>query len=153
MELGISRLLPEMVAAGKGHVVIVSAVASHRTVPNLSSYITGKTAQRRIAEVAGLELKDTGVAVFSIDPGFVVTDLARETMTSADAAQHLPDMVRRLGEAQSRNFDAELNACARRVADLLSGNYDRLSGRYFEIPDDLDAELRALDARLEEERA
>jgi NAD(P)-dependent dehydrogenase (short-subunit alcohol dehydrogenase family) len=139
--LYLSRLLPKMEAAGKGRVVIVSAVASHRTVPNLSAYITGKTAQRRIVEVAGVELAGKGVAIFAIDPGFVVTDLARETMTSADAARHLPEMVRRLSEAQTRNFEPELAACADRVRDLLSGKYDRLSGRYFEIPDDLDAEL------------
>jgi NAD(P)-dependent dehydrogenase (short-subunit alcohol dehydrogenase family) len=142
--LYLSRLLPKMAQAGRGRVVIVSAVASHRTVPNLSAYITGKTAQRRLIEVAALETKEQGLALFSIDPGFVVTDLARETMTSPDAMQHLPEMVRRLGEAQSRSFDAELDACAARVADLLSGTYDRLSGRYFEIPDDLDAELARL---------
>ncbi len=62
-------------------------------------------------------------------------------MTSGDAKQHLPEMVRRLSEAQERSFDAELEACAVRVGALFSGRYDRLSGRYFEIPDDLDAEL------------
>lgn len=137
----LSQLLPKMEAVGKGRVVIVSAIASHLTVPYMSAYITGKTAQRRIAAVTALEVKDKGVAIFAIDPGFVVTSLARETMTSPDAQKHLPDMVRRLGEVKEKNFDAELAACARRVVDLMSGKYDALTGGYFEMKDDLDALL------------
>jgi len=141
--LYLSRLLPKMSAAGKGRTVIVSARASHLTMPSMSAYIAGKTAQRRIVNVAALEIAPAGLAIFSIDPGFVITDLARETLHSPDAARHLPDMVRRLGEMESRDFSAELAACGQRVVDLMSGRYDALSGGYFEIPDDLDAALAA----------
>ena len=91
----LSRLLPGMCAAGKGRVVIVSAKASHLSVPSMSAYITGKTAQVRIVNVAALETRSSGVSLFAIDPGFVVTHLARETLNSPEAQEHLPDMVRR----------------------------------------------------------
>ena len=148
--LYLSRLLPTMSAAGKGRVVIVSAKASHLSVGGMSAYITGKTAQVRIVNVAALEVKDAGVSIFAIDPGFVVTSLARETMTNADAQAHLAGMVERLSAVKDKDFSAELAACAARVADLLSGRYDALTGGYFEMPDDLDA---ALAAKLEEAHA
>jgi hypothetical protein len=54
-------------------------------------------------------------------------------------------MVGRLREKQvDPNAAADLALCAQRCVDLASGRYDRLSGRYFEIPDDLDQALRAL---------
>ena len=37
--------------------------------------------------------------------------------------------------------DPDLARCAQRCLDLASGKYDALSGGYFELPDDLDAEL------------
>ncbi|MBO9581760.1 MAG: SDR family oxidoreductase [Sphingobium sp.] len=139
----LSRLLPPMCVEGKGRVVIVSAKASHLTVGNMSAYITGKTAQVRIVNVAAMETAPAGVSIFAIDPGFVVTDLARETMNSADAQAYLPNMVRRLGEAQDNDFGRELAACAQRVVDLMSGRYDALSGGYFEMKDNLDEALAA----------
>lgn len=142
--LYLSRLLPRMSAAGKGRVVVVSAKASHLTGGGMSAYITGKTAQVRIVNVAALEVKAAGVSIFAIDPGFVVTDLARETMTNPQARAHLSGMVERLGAVKDKDFSTELNACAQRVSDLLSGQYDALTGGYFEMQDDLDAALAAL---------
>jgi NAD(P)-dependent dehydrogenase (short-subunit alcohol dehydrogenase family) len=142
--LYLSRLLPAMSAAGKGRAVIVSAKASHLSVQSMSAYITGKTAQVRIVNVAALEIAPAGLAIFAIDPGFVVTSLARETLTSPEAQAHLPDMVRRLGEVADNDFAPQLAACGQRVVDLMSGRYDALSGRYFEMQDDLDVALAAL---------
>jgi NAD(P)-dependent dehydrogenase (short-subunit alcohol dehydrogenase family) len=143
--LFLSNLLPKMEAAGEGHVVLVSARASHLTVPAMSAYITGKTAQRRIAAVAALEVRPRGVAIFAIDPGFVVTDLARETLNSPEAKAHLGGMVERLGQVKDKDFSADLASCGKRVADLMSGRYDALSGRYFEMDNDLDVALAELE--------
>lgn len=145
----LSRLLPPMCEAGRGRIVIVSAKASHVTMGGLSAYITGKTAQVRIVNVVAQEVQDSGVAIFAIDPGFVVTDLARETLTSEEAQAYLPGMVTHLSEAENRDFSTDLEACARRVADLMSGRYDVLTGGYFEMPDDLDAALAAHAERAE----
>lgn len=142
--LYLSRLLPRMSEAGRGRVVLVSAIASHMTVPHMSAYITGKTAQVRIAAVAALEVKARGVSIFAIDPGFVITSLARETMTSPEAMQYLPDMVGRLKEMAELDGSEGLRACGQRVVDLFSGRFDALSGGYFEMSQSLDAELQKL---------
>ncbi|HXZ68405.1 MAG TPA: SDR family oxidoreductase, partial [Alphaproteobacteria bacterium] len=72
--------LPGMIERRKGRIIFISAIASHMTVGGLSAYIIGKTAQRRLAELVACEAGEFGVSAFSIDPGFVFTQLAEDTM-------------------------------------------------------------------------
>ncbi len=140
--LFLQRVIPGMLAAGRGRFICVSAIASRIVAANLSAYCTGKIAQNRIVAEAAAELADTPIAVFAIDPGFVFTSLANKTMTSPDAQKYLPGMVARLKQVAETSDPAEgLGKCAQRCLDLASGRYDALSGGYFEIPDDLDAKL------------
>jgi len=144
--LFLHRVLPGMIERGRGRAICVSAIASRMVAPNLSAYCTGKIAQNRVVAEAAAELAGTGVAVFAIDPGFAFTQLARSTMESADAQEHLGHFVERLRNA---NHDpaaqTDLARCAQRCLDLASGKYDALSGNYYELPDDLDAELTKLE--------
>jgi NAD(P)-dependent dehydrogenase (short-subunit alcohol dehydrogenase family) len=140
--LFLARVLPGMIERGRGRAICISALASRLVAPNLSAYCTGKIAQNRVVAEAAAETAGTGVAVFAIDPGFVFTDLARQTMESADAQKYLGGMVERLRKAESDPAaQADLARCAQRVLDLASGKYDALSGNYYELPDDLEAEL------------
>lgn len=137
------RLLPGMIARGRGRIICISAIASRMVAPNLSAYCTGKIALNRLVAQAAAELRDTGVSVFAIDPGFVFTQLARQTMESAEAQRHLGGMVERLRKAQDDPAaQDDLARCAQRSLDLASGRYDALSGHYYELSDDLDAELQ-----------
>jgi NAD(P)-dependent dehydrogenase (short-subunit alcohol dehydrogenase family) len=136
--LFLRATLGGMVEAKRGRVIIVSAAAAHRTAPGLSAYCVGKTAQARLTQLVAAETKDHGVSLFAIDPGFVFTELAKQTMTSPDAQRWLPGMVQRLKERQSQpDGDRDLARCAQRCVDLASGRYDALSGNYFELDDDL----------------
>jgi len=140
--LFLSRVLPGMIERGKGRAICVSAIASRLVAPNLSAYCTGKIAQNRIVAEAAAELAGTGVSVFAIDPGFVFTELARQTMESADAQKYLGGMVERLRNAENDPAaQVDLERCAQRVVDLASGRYDALSGNYYELGDDLDKAL------------
>lgn len=142
--LFLARVLPSMIERGKGRAICISAIASRLVAPNLSAYCTGKIAQNRVVAEAAAELAGTGVAVFAIDPGFVFTELARETMESPEAQKYLGGMVERLRNAEEDPASqADLARCAQRVLDLASGKYDALSGGYFELPDDLNAALAA----------
>ena len=140
--LFLHRILPGMIERGRGRAICVSAIASRMIAPNLSAYCTGKIAQNRIVAEAAAELAGTGVAVFAIDPGFAFTELARGTMESPAAQKYLGDFVERLRKAENDpSAHDDLARCAQRVVDLASGRYDALSGNYYELPDDLDAEL------------
>ena len=142
--LFLASVLPGMIERGRGRVICISAIASRLVAPNLSAYCTGKIAQNRVVAEAAAELEGTGVAVFAIDPGFVFTELARETMESPEAQKYLGGMVERLRKAETDpKAQNDLARCARRVLELASGKYDALSGGYFELPDDLDEALAA----------
>jgi NAD(P)-dependent dehydrogenase (short-subunit alcohol dehydrogenase family) len=138
----LHRLLPGMIARGRGHAVCVSAKAARIVAPYLSAYCTGKIAQNRIVAEAAAELEGTGVAVFAIDPGFVFTQLARDTMEDPAAQKYLGGMVTRLREREAdTEADGDLARCAERVVALVSGKYDLLTGCYYELSDDIDEAL------------
>jgi NAD(P)-dependent dehydrogenase (short-subunit alcohol dehydrogenase family) len=140
--LFLREVLPAMVAGRAGRVILVSAIASRIIAGNLSAYCVGKNAQVRLAQLAAHETREHKLSVFAIDPGFVVTALADQTMDSPDAQQWLPGMVKRLRERKGApDGDRDLARCAQRCVDLASGRYDALSGSYFELDDDLEAWL------------
>lgn len=138
----LHRLLPGMIERGRGHAICVSAKAARIVAPHLSAYCTGKIAQNRIVAEAAAELAGTGVAVFAIDPGFVFTQLARDTMDDPVAQKYLGGMVARLREREGDPAaETDLARCAERVLALVSGKYDVLSGAYYELGDDIDDAL------------
>jgi len=141
--LYLRRVLPGMIERRRGRAILVSAIASRIVAPYLSAYCVGKIAQTRLTAQAAAEAKEHGVSVFAIDPGFVFTGIAEETMNSPDAQRWLPGMVERLrAQQQSPQRDTDLPRCAQRCVDLASGRYDRLSGEYTELTHDLEAMLK-----------
>jgi NADP-dependent 3-hydroxy acid dehydrogenase YdfG len=145
--LFLQRVVPTMLAQDQGRMICISAIASRMVAANLSAYCTGKIAQNRVVAQAAAELADTPVKIFAIDPGFVFTELANQTMTSADAQKYLPGMVERLkAVAADPDNQADLARCAQRCVDLATGRYDGLSGGYFELTDDLNVKLAEVGA-------
>jgi NAD(P)-dependent dehydrogenase (short-subunit alcohol dehydrogenase family) len=145
--LYLRNVLPEMMARGAGRVILVSALASRLPTPYMSAYCTGKISQNRLMAEAALEVKDRGVSLFSIDPGFVFTSLAESTLNSPDAQAWMPGMVERLkAKKDEPNRERDFERCAQRCLDLASGRYDALSGRYLELSDDLDGMVSDLQA-------
>ena len=139
--LFMREVLPAMVEARAGRFILVSAKATRIVARNLSAYCVGKAAQVRLARQAAYEGREHNVSVFAIDPGFVFTTLAEQTMNSPDAQRWLPGMVERLRERKDSSDTRDLGRCAQRCVDLASGRYDALSGNYFELDDDLPASL------------
>jgi NAD(P)-dependent dehydrogenase (short-subunit alcohol dehydrogenase family) len=140
--LFLHHVLPGMIERGRGRAICVSAIASRLVAPNLSAYCTGKIAQNRLVAEAAAELAGTQVAVFAIDPGFAATQLARDTAADPEARKYFQPLIERIESVPHEyGTDPDLARCAQRCLDLASGKYDALSGGYFELPDDLDAEL------------
>jgi NAD(P)-dependent dehydrogenase (short-subunit alcohol dehydrogenase family) len=147
--LYMQRILPGMTERRAGRIIVVSAIASRLVAPYLSAYCVGKIAQTRITAEVAAETRDLGVSIFAIDPGFVFTGIAEETVSSPDAQRWLPGMVARLREQKSSaGRDSDLARCVQRCLDLASGRFDALSGRYMELGDDIEAMRRqALEER------
>jgi short-subunit dehydrogenase len=68
-------VLPEMIARGAGHLVAISSLASYRGLPKSGAYCASKAALNALFESLRLDLKNTGVAVTIIKPGFIKTPM------------------------------------------------------------------------------
>lgn len=139
----VRQILPSMIEQRAGHILAVSAIASYRVDFAMSAYCAGKTSQNRLVQFIASEAREFGVSAFALDPGFVATELAEDTMRDAGAQRWKPDMI---GHLKARKADPgavlDFDRCAQRCVDLASGRYDALSGGYFELKDDLDEMLR-----------
>ena len=89
---GVSAVVPTMLAAGCGGLVLVSSVAGYRGLPQAVEYGPGKAALINLAEILYLDLAPRGLGVWLVDPGFVDTPLTARNefpmpaLISADAA-------------------------------------------------------------------
>lgn len=87
-------LLPDFLAAGRGHVSLMGSVAGYRGLPQALAYGPTKAALNNLAEVLYLDLHERGIGVSIVNPGFVETPLTAQNgfrmpalMTPADAAE------------------------------------------------------------------
>jgi NAD(P)-dependent dehydrogenase (short-subunit alcohol dehydrogenase family) len=115
-----------------GRIVFVSSYAANGPRPWSSGYAVGKAALLRLADSLAEEVRDRGVAVFAITPGFVRTELT-DNIASSDAGR------RWLPELASRDDDLDPTLAGRLVVELASGRADVLSGRFIHVLDDLDS--------------
>ncbi len=143
--LFIRAVLPSMIEKQRGCIIVVSAIGSYRVDHSMSAYCLGKSAQNRLVQLVAAEVKEYGISAFAIDPGFVITELAENTMRDPGAQRWRPEMIARLKARKADpNSSLDLDRCAQRCVDLASGRYDDLSGGYYELADDLDEKLRQL---------
>ena len=69
----VKAITPIMQIFGRGHVVVISSTAGHRTYENGGSYAAAKHAERTIAETLRLEVNGQPIRVTEIAPGMVKT--------------------------------------------------------------------------------
>jgi NADP-dependent 3-hydroxy acid dehydrogenase YdfG len=70
------RVLPGMLARGRGHIVMLGSIAGHETYEKGSVYCATKRALQAITEALRLETLGRGVRVTSVDPGMVETEFS-----------------------------------------------------------------------------
>ncbi|WNO05580.1 SDR family NAD(P)-dependent oxidoreductase [Rhodoferax mekongensis] len=71
----LQAVTPAMLAQGHGHISLVGSVAGYRGLPNSLAYGPTKAALINLAETLYLDLRDKGLGVSLISPGFVQTPL------------------------------------------------------------------------------
>lgn len=131
-------VLPGMVERRRGRIVNVCSGAATTASPFYSSYIVSKTALLRLTECLALETQIHGVAVFAISPGTVRTSMTEYSLNSADGQKWLPWFRRIFDE----NIDVPMERPVQLIQNLLSGQFDALSGRMLSVFDDLETMRR-----------
>jgi NAD(P)-dependent dehydrogenase (short-subunit alcohol dehydrogenase family) len=139
--LACTRLvLPSMIARRHGRIVNITSSAGAYRWPLASAYSVSKAAVIKLTENLAVELKGTGVTVFSAHPGLLPIGLSEPALAGPlpedPAAAKLSSWIRRELE-QGRG--AEPGAAARFVLRLACGQCDVLSGRHLTVHDNLDA--------------
>ena len=84
----VEAVLPTMLAAGSGQIVGISSLAAYNGIPRMGAYSASKAALSTLMESLRIELAPKGIAVTTIHPGFVRTD-----MTGGEAADQLPFLM------------------------------------------------------------
>ncbi len=97
--LGVSNtlaaVLPGMLARRSGHVAAVSSLASFIGLPSQMAYCASKAGLNALMESLRLDVKEHGIAVTTLCPGWTQTALTEgryaraDLMTVAEAAQHI----------------------------------------------------------------
>jgi NADP-dependent 3-hydroxy acid dehydrogenase YdfG len=77
-------IVPSMIKANKGHIVVLTSTAGHVAYENGGSYVAAKFAERSLANTLRLELNGTPIRISEIAPGMVKTDEFAVVRNSGD---------------------------------------------------------------------
>src|SRR5262249_54782707 len=71
----IEAVLPQMLQRRRGHLAAISSMAGYKGLPGESGYCSSKAAVNTFMEGLRIQLRDKGIAVTNICPGFVETPM------------------------------------------------------------------------------
>lgn len=140
--LFMNAVVPGMRTAGGGRIINICSQAGTFVAPNYSSYCVAKATLLRLTEHVDAEGRPHNVRAFGIQPGTIITELSRETLSDPGArkwAGPLVDLLESITPEQSAAAEEKLQDF---ISDLARGRFDALSGRYLDVDWDLEAKLR-----------
>jgi short-subunit dehydrogenase len=130
----VAAVLPEMLARGAGHLVVISSLAAYRGLPKSAAYCASKAAVSSMFESFRLDLAPRGINVTIIHPGFIRTPLTAGRkarlpwlMEVDEAAQKILAAVER--GKKSYAFPWQLATLVRLGMLMPNSLYDYLSRR------------------------
>lgn len=109
---GCKLFLPDMVAAGRGHVVNIASAAGYYAAPDMTAYSASKHAVMGLSESLRSEMADRGIGVSAICPGIINTGIiasSRMRGSTGEAQAKIGDFYRR------RNYGPD------KVAEAIEG--------------------------------
>ena len=77
-------VIPRLREQGSGAIVNISSVAGHIAVPYMAAYGATKHALNCFSKAARLELRNTGVQINNVCPGYVKTDFSANAVRGGD---------------------------------------------------------------------
>ena len=105
----LTGALSGMVARKKGQIVGISSMAAFNGLPRLASYCASKAYLRTFLEALRLDVKPFGIAVCSIHPGYVKSEMtAKNNVEKMPFLLETDDAVERMGRAIERRAESFL---------------------------------------------
>lgn len=98
----VEAVLPEMLQRGQGHLAVISSLRGYKGLPGFAGYSATKAAVNTFMEALRVDLRDRGISVTTICPGFVRTPMTDYKefpmpwiMEPDDAARRIVHALRR----------------------------------------------------------
>jgi NAD(P)-dependent dehydrogenase (short-subunit alcohol dehydrogenase family) len=137
----MQEAMRRMVGQGGGRIINLASHAGAFRWPTVSAYSVAKAALIKLTENVAVEARMQGIYVFAIHPGIVRGVGLAETMIDARDTPNsaLLDVAAWIQHETVMGHAVNADRGAQMVADLASGRYDFLNGRYITVYDDLSA--------------
>ncbi|CAM4083275.1 SDR family NAD(P)-dependent oxidoreductase [Palleronia rufa] len=127
----LGHVVPKMVARDAGHIVLTGSLSGFRGLPKSIGYAASKAGVMVLAEGMHADLKNTGVKVQLVNPGFVRTRLTEKNdfkmpqiMEPEAAAREVFEHIS--GDGFARNFPTGLATALRGMNLLPDALYFRI---------------------------
>ncbi|MEK6372132.1 MAG: SDR family NAD(P)-dependent oxidoreductase [Acidobacteriota bacterium] len=131
----LDAVVPKMIERRSGHFAGVASLAGHRGLPSSSVYSATKAAAQAFLEASRVELAPCGVAVTTINPGFVISPMTEKNrfkmpfvMTAERAARIIADGLER--RARVVEFPLPMSLLTRFTRLLPNAIFDRVTAPY-----------------------
>lgn len=120
LSLGI---LPYFLKKNKGQYVVITSMAGKFGVPYRSGYSASKMALHGFFEAMRAELRDKGLGITMVCPGYIKTDISKNAMTSNGEAQGTMDDAQREGMEVEVLVAKMLTAISRQKEEVHIGGF------------------------------
>jgi short-subunit dehydrogenase len=135
----IEAVLPVMLQRGRGHLAAVSSLAAYKGLPGESGYSSSKAAVNNYMEGLRIQLRDRGIAVTTICPGFVKTPMTEVNDFKMPFLLEADEAARRIVQALKRrkkvfNFPWQMSLMMKLTAWLPDWMVARAMNKYNENP-------------------
>jgi len=132
---GLAPLVPLMVARGQGHISLVSSVAGYGGLVTSAAYGASKAALFNMGESMAMDLRDSGVHISMIAPGFVKTPATDVNEFAMPFIIEAEEAARRIADGLAKNkthisFPRRFAFLLRLINLLPRGRYVKLAGRF-----------------------
>lgn len=143
-------VLPGMKERKSGVIITVGSTVASMALPVMTAYASSKAAIAKFHEGLAVELQDTGILSFVLNPGLVATELGKPTdaINKAPASMEHPATQAFLGMIQGNHKRQEVELSANTLVTLCAEERCRvLDGRF--IPSEYDVEEMVKEAEKE----
>ena len=135
----IEAVLPQMLQRRRGHLAAVSSLAAYKGLPGESAYCASKAAVNTYLEGLRIHLRDRGIAVTTLCPGFVRTPMTATNAFQMPGLLEAGDAARRMVRALHRrkkvfNFPWSMSLIMKLTAWLPDWVLARSMQKYNENP-------------------
>ena len=130
----VAAVLPEMIARKQGQLVAISSLSAYRGLPKSAAYCASKAAVSSFFESLRIDLRNSGVDVTIIHPGFIKTPLTTGRKAKMPYMMELDTAVKQMVRAiekrkKSYAFPWQLASIVRLGLVMPIFMYDRIASR------------------------